>query len=291
MSKNLRNELILILAGGGLLVGLIAANVQSWPAPLVILRAALGLVYTLVIPGYLLQMALYPRVDDLDGVERVALSFALSVAVLAPMALVLNYLPWGIRLWPIVISLGIYIVVCLAAGMWRRARLPKAIRMELKTGFDLRDWWASQERGNRVVYIILASTLALVLLTTLSILLLPKPAERFTEFYMLGAEGQAQDYPREVSAGQTVTLTVGISNREGAAAVYRMQVMAEEQVLTQAGPVALENGRTWEQALEFVLPQAGDDQQILLLLEREGQPAPYRSLRLWINVKPAAAVP
>ena len=291
MSKNLRIELILILAGGGLLVGLIAANVQGLPAPLAILRLALGLVYLLFIPGYVLQMALYPRVDDLDGVERVALSFALSVAVLAPIALVLNYLPWGIRLWPIVISLGIYMVGCLAAGMWRRARLPNAIRMEVKTGFDLRGWWASQEHGNRVVYVILAGTLAVVLLTTLSILLIPQPAERFTEFYMLGAEGQAQDYPRQVTAGQPVTLTVGISNREGAAAVYRIQVKADDQMLTQAGPLSLANGKSWEQALEFTPPTAGDDQQIQIFLEREGQPSPYRSLRLWINVQPAAAGP
>ena len=291
MSKNLRNESILILAGAGLLVGLIAANVQGFPAPLAFLRAVLGLVYTLFIPGYVLQMAFFPRLTDLDGPERVALSFALSVAVLAPIALLLNYLPWGIRLWPIVISLGIYIVVCLAVGMWRRVRLPAAKRIEVKFRFDLRGWWASQERGNRIVYIILACTLSVVFLTTLSILLLPKPAEHFTEFYMLGSEGLAQDYPRQVTAGQTVALTVGINNQESVAAVYRIQVKAGEQVLTQAGPVALENGKTWEQALEFVLPAAGDDQQILLLLEREGQPAPYRSLRLWINVKPAAPVP
>jgi uncharacterized membrane protein len=289
MSRNLRNELILILAGEGLLIGLIAANGKGLPTLLAILRLALGLVYTLFIPGYVLQRALFPRVKDLDGTERAAFSFILSVAVLAVIALVLNYLPWGIHLWPIVISIGIFIGICLAISTWLRARLLTHDQVETRTGNDLKKWWADQERGNRVVYIILASTLMVVFLTVMSILLLPKSAERFTEFYMLGPEGQAQEYPRQVAVGQTVSLTVGITNREGAAAVYRIQVKAGDQVLTQAGPVLLGNGGNWEQKLEFTPSTAGDDQQILLLLEREGKPSPYRSLRLWINVKPEAA--
>jgi hypothetical protein len=70
--------------------------------------------------------------------------------------------------------------------------------------------------------------------------------------------------------------------------VHRIQCKAGDEVLTQAGLVRLENGRTREQKLEFTSPPAGDDQEILLLLEREGKPSPYRSLRLWFNVKLSA---
>jgi uncharacterized membrane protein len=174
-------------------------------------------------------------------------------------------------------------------AMTRRARLSDPEQNVPSLKINLKDWWGAQDNSNRKLAIFLGIGLGVALLSALAIMILHKPGDRFTEFYILGAEGQAQDYPREVTLGQTVALTVGITNQEGAAAVYRVKVKAGEQVLTQAGPVKLENGGTWEQRLEFSPPTAGDDQEILLLLEREGQPSPYRSLRLWINVKPEAA--
>src|SRR3989442_5344824 len=44
-------------------------------------RVVLGLPFVLFFPGYVLIAALYPRRSDLDGVERVALSLGLSLAV------------------------------------------------------------------------------------------------------------------------------------------------------------------------------------------------------------------
>jgi hypothetical protein len=80
----------------------------------------------------------------------------------------------------------------------------------------------------------------------------------------------------------------GRARSRSGATVHRIQCKAGDEVLTQAGLVRLENGRTREQKLEFTSPPAGDDQEILLLLEREGKPSPYRSLRLWFNVKLSA---
>ena len=77
-------------------------------------RIGLGLVFVLFLPGYVLVAALYPRKDDLDLVERVALSLGLSIAVVPLIGLGLNYSPWGIRLNPILAFVTLFIV--LAAG-------------------------------------------------------------------------------------------------------------------------------------------------------------------------------
>ena len=45
------------------------------------IRTILGLFLILFIPGYSLIAALFPKKDDLDGIERAALSFGLSIAV------------------------------------------------------------------------------------------------------------------------------------------------------------------------------------------------------------------
>jgi hypothetical protein len=44
-------------------------------------RVLLGLLLVLFLPGYSLIAALFPRRDDPDGIERIALSFGLSIAV------------------------------------------------------------------------------------------------------------------------------------------------------------------------------------------------------------------
>jgi uncharacterized membrane protein len=54
-----------------------------------------GLPFVLFVPGYVLIAALFPRADDLDWIERIALSFGLSIAVVPLIGLGLNYTPGG----------------------------------------------------------------------------------------------------------------------------------------------------------------------------------------------------
>ncbi|MDI9436340.1 MAG: DUF1616 domain-containing protein, partial [Euryarchaeota archaeon] len=55
------------------------------------IRTILGILLVLFIPGYSLIAALFPRWGDLDGIERAALSFGLSIAVTPLIGLALNY--------------------------------------------------------------------------------------------------------------------------------------------------------------------------------------------------------
>ena len=73
------------------------------------LRIGLGLPFVIFFPGYTLLSALFPKRDDLSGIERVALSFGLSIAVVPLIGLILNYTPWGIKLYPILTSITLFI--------------------------------------------------------------------------------------------------------------------------------------------------------------------------------------
>lgn len=79
-------------------------------------RVPLGLLMVLFIPGYTLIAALFPKKDDLDGIERLALSFGLSISVVPLIGLGLNYIPWGIRLTPVVISLAFFTLAMAASA-------------------------------------------------------------------------------------------------------------------------------------------------------------------------------
>lgn len=279
------NEFVLLLFLGAVLVVLIALNVQGLPAPLPMVRLLLGLAYVLYVPGYTLQAALFPRSEDLDGPERLALSFGLSVAVVPPMALLLDALPWGIRLWPIVICEGAFMVVCSGVALWRRRRLAPEERPLWRIEFSPRAWWRELSRTERFLYAVLALALVLFAVGAVAIIFSPKPGERLTEFYILGPEGLAENYPREVLVGYPITVTVGITNHEGVSADYWVGAYVDGRLIGQAGPVRLEDGQTDERCLGMVPTVVGDDVRIDIYLYRDGGAQPYRSLRLWIKVK------
>ena len=222
--------------------------------------------------------------DALDGPERLALSFGLSVAIVPILALILDRLPWGLSLWSIVCAEGLVIALLSMVALTRRSRLPTEALPVLTVDVDLKGWWATQDRTGRALYVVLASALLLALISAAAIFLLPSPGDNFTEFYLLGPNGLAESYPREAVPGQALSVTVGIANREGRVAEYRVEVQVDGERIGTAGPVTMGDAEVWEAPLAYALPQVGDDQQVEFLLYRDGGQEPYRRLRLWINV-------
>src|SRR6266508_1982936 len=72
-----------------------AAVVTLGRAPL-FLRLSYGVPAVLLFPGLMLTALVFPRRRDLNGVERAALSFGLSLALIAIVAPVLDRSPWGL---------------------------------------------------------------------------------------------------------------------------------------------------------------------------------------------------
>jgi len=104
------------------------------------LRIALGLLFVIFFPGYTLLSALFPKRDSLGGIERLALSFGASIAVVPLIGLILNYTPWGIKLYPILISITIFIIVTSAIGWYRQRKLLAADRFSITLKTSLPDW-------------------------------------------------------------------------------------------------------------------------------------------------------
>jgi uncharacterized membrane protein len=287
----------LALLGAGVLVLLIALSQWLWF--LQPLRLALGLAYVLFVPGYCLTAALFPRADDIDGIERVGLSLGLSVAWVSVLALILDWLPWGLRLWPIVLGELLSILLFMAVALWRRARLPAAAAYAPDLAWRPRPWWRDLPQFERRIYGLAAGALLVAGLAAAWIFLVPTPSQFMTEFYMLGADGLAESYPRQAAVGQDLGVTLGVMNHERAPASYRVEVWAVDpwtedrrQLVAQAGPIELAVGSGREWPIAWQMPWVGDDQVVELLLFSGDGAEPYRSLRLWMNVtEPSPARP
>lgn len=57
-----------------------------------ILMSLILLVIVLFLPGYFLSLAFFPKRKDLDGIERLTISFALSITILPLLVLIENQL-------------------------------------------------------------------------------------------------------------------------------------------------------------------------------------------------------
>jgi uncharacterized membrane protein len=78
--------------------------------PISIMRWVLGSVFVLYLPGFTLTELLFPERNSLDSLERFALSVGLSLVVVIFIGLILNYLPWGIRFTPIIVSIFLFVL-------------------------------------------------------------------------------------------------------------------------------------------------------------------------------------
>jgi len=110
-------DLIVIIVLSGLLV-LTIVLIPDFP-----LRIVIGLPFLLFFPGYALIAFLFPEKKSLDTIERVALSFGLSIAVTPLIGFGLNYTPFGIRLEPILASVTAFIVAFSLLAYWRRYKV------------------------------------------------------------------------------------------------------------------------------------------------------------------------
>ncbi len=248
------------------------------------LRIILGAVFLLFLPGYTLMAALFPQRYSLQGVERVALSFALSIAVVPLIGLILNYTPWGIRLEPIFVAIFALMAIASAVALLRRSGLTRSERFEPRIHIRMPSWGVTSrlDRGLSIVLVIaiMGAIAALVYAVTA-----PRAEERFTDFYILGSEGMLQDYPRALTLGEQTEVILGIINHEHQRSNYKIQIVFDGQITQEVEPIALDKEEEWKQTITLTPTKAADDQKVEFLLYKGNATEPYLTLHLWLDVK------
>lgn len=258
-----------------------------------LIRNVLGLPLVLFLPGYSLIAALFPAKSDLDGIERVALSFGLSIAVVPLIGLGLNYTPWGIRIHPILISLSTFTFIMCGFAYLRRAKLPESEAFDISfraTALSLKNeiMGSSESKLDKALTVFLIFSILLSVVTLAYVVLSPKEGEHFTEFYLLGPEGKADNYPTKYILGENGTVIVGVVNHEYSPVNYTMEIKLENKSMflpENLKHITLAHNETWEETVILTPEFEGKNMKLQFLLFNEtDESVPYRDLHLWIDV-------
>ncbi len=258
------------------------------PPNAAIVRAMLGIPIVLFLPGYALIASLFPGKNDLDGIERFALSFGFSIAIVPLIGLGLNFTTFGIRLIPVLLSISFFTLAMCLIAYFRRGKLPEEERFKVPFSYTYHFLKAempdSKSGVNKTLMIILILSVAILIIVLTYVAVTPRQEEKFTEFYILGDKGKAENYPTQLKAGMNSSVTVGVVNHEHIPTNYTLDILLENGSLSITR-IYLEYNSTWEEKVFFTPKKIGDNLKLDFLLYKENSlTVPYRDLHLWVNV-------
>jgi uncharacterized membrane protein len=291
MAKNRQLPMDLLLVAGLVLIIDIFVLLPEFNDSF--LRTWLGIFLVLFLPGYAFAGALFPAKKDLEGIERVAISFGLNIAIVPLLGLGLNYSTWGIREVPLLTEFSIFILLMCVIAYYRRSLLPEAEAF----GVSFRAYYLSikaeifekhESKTDKIITFILIFSVLASIGSLVYIVGNPKEGEHFTEFYILGNNRTTGDYPTEFVQGEKGTVTVGIINHEHRPIDYTMELRLANRSLPlpeNQKQISLEDNMSWEKPITFTPPVEGNNMKLEFLLFNENdKTVPYRNLHLWINV-------
>lgn len=241
----------------------------------------------LFIPGYAMTVALYPKKDSLESVERIALSFGLSIAATSLLGIILNVTPG--KLNSLIIALCLYTVVFVFVAAYRMGKLYEEKRFSIqfnKISELIDDIFNTNKSIKNIISAgILIFSIVLAVSMVYFVITVPKIGEKFTEFYILGQGGKADNYATDLIYNYPAHILIGVVNHEYRPVNYTIQVVLEKEILTDTW-FRLNHDQNWEQNVSFIPDKTGTDLNLEFWLFKEDNfTAPYQKLNLLVNIR------
>jgi uncharacterized membrane protein len=149
-----------------------------------------------------------------------------------------------------------------------------------------------KNKGRLIPDILLTYTLVAILLIcalcNAYLVVNPPHAEKFTEFYLLGRGGNADNYPIAMDLGDYDNVTVGVVNHEYRDMDYDLAVVLDDgihktKLYTQK--ISLADNDTYQNAITIKPNMNGTGMKLDFLLYADGDlTVPYRECYLYIDV-------
>lgn len=309
----------LVGATGFVLVAVTLLAVLDVDSTLV--RAAIGFPLLFFLPGYATVSALFPRdptaadattevplvaENGVTGVERLALAFGLSVAVVPLLALLVATVSAGYSTTVVVTVVAAYVLTLVWIAAVRRLRVPADERYRVRFGRRIAAARRFVFGGSSVVHtainVALAVSLLLALTTVGFALVSPQSGEQYTTLELLTEDDSGEyvtgEYPSVVEEGESFPVTIAVENREGAdreyTAVVQEQWVSDGEVHERTEldrlRYAVPDGETAYGEGEVAPEADGGAVRIAVLLYEDDVPATpttdnaYRHAYFWVEV-------
>lgn len=137
---------------------------------------------------------------------------------------------------------------------------------------------------DRTISIIIIIALITGMIGVFYVMLNPTKSEDFTEFYLLGPNGKAGDYPTNLTTGEKGNLTIGLVNHENSQESYLIIIRQNNTILKKEN-VSLDNNEKKEIFFEFTAGPSGKYKIEFDLYKLPDTQNIYRSVFLLVNVK------
>jgi uncharacterized membrane protein len=319
----------LVAVGGFLLLAVLVQFLA--PSGAVFLRALVGLPLLFFVPGYAVVAALFPgrrrsagrgrealarrlttrRDRGIDSAERLALAFGTSVALLAPLGLVISVAGLPYTTGTVVATMSAFTAVVLVLAVVSRNRLPQTERYQIGGGgaTGVRDGLFGEGGVDAVLNVALALVVMLSVVGVGYAVIVPNGGDSFTTATLVTADGQggyvAADYPDTIGE-DGAPLTVQLENSEGTTTSYT--VVAELQRVEQSGDAltvlqeteltrmqaTLSPGETWRQQHTVEPALGGENLRLIYHVYKGDAPenpsteTAYRYVTTWVDVPVSA---
>ncbi len=143
----------------------------------------------------------------------------------------------------------------------------------------------NRNRWERVVTVALIMAIVAGFAALGYVLVTPHEDDKFSEFYILGEEGKADDYPDRLSTKEVGSVIAGIVNHEDTEAAYRIEAVVGSKKISEVGPIHLADEEKWEGGVNWLAESPGENQKIEFLLYRDDEVEPYLDpLHLWVDI-------
>jgi uncharacterized membrane protein len=150
--------------------------------------------------------------------------------------------------------------------------------------------WIAQlntmSKPSKALFIFLAVAILVTTGFIIYMTVTPQKAEKFTEFYILNAEGKAADYPEKVVVGNPVDIIIGVINHEYQPVDYKVDIQIDSTEVGKTNTGTLAYQQKWEDEVSFVPRVVGEKQKVDFILFKNDETEPYlkEPLTLYIDV-------
>jgi uncharacterized membrane protein len=214
--------LVMVWLSAGIIASYLPVLNQT-PLPLIF-----ALPVVIFIPGYCVFAAFFPKNNDAGLSERIVISSGLSLVITLLAVLLLFFVSGEILMdqFLLLVSLCTWTVILIAH--YRRAILPPEERF-IPPGSEIRStlreglFPARVSMVDCLLSIILVLVVFIAITATIYVIASPKENERFTEFFILGENRMAADYPYRVIVGQNYPMYIGVGNHEYQNVTYTIE--------------------------------------------------------------------